>query len=240
MRYRQIVVLTGAGISAESGIRTFRDQNGLWEDHRIEDVASPEGFQRNPGLVYEFYNLRRQQLLDPALEPNAAHLMLAEFEAEHLRRGGRFTLITQNVDNLHQRAGSRHVIPMHGQLQSALCQLSGLSHTWIGDLTAADRCCCCPTPQPLRPDIVWFGEVPYQLDQCFDALSAADLFVSIGTSGKVYPAAGFMDVAQQAGAVTVELNLEPTRSDVDQGYYGPASDVVVTFFENLMDGADSG
>lgn len=237
MKFKHVVVLTGAGISAESGIRTFRDQNGLWEDHRIEDVATPEGFLRNPDLVYSFYNLRRAQLQDPVVEPNLAHLALAEFEASHTARGGQFTLITQNVDDLHRRAGSRNMIPMHGQLLSALCTRSGLSHPWHGALGASDRCRCCDTPQPLRPDIVWFGEVPYQLDNCFNALATADLFISIGTSGKVYPAAGFLGVAQDAGTMTVELNMEPTREDFDQGYYGPASQVVAEFLNSLEDQA---
>ena len=234
MEFKRIVVLTGAGISAESGIRTFRDQNGLWESHPIEEVATPEGFQRNPDLVYQFYNKRRAQLLEASVVPNAAHKILAEFEAIHTARGGHFTLITQNVDNLHQRAGNQNIIAMHGQLQSALCSVSGLSTPWTGDLTAEHRCQCCATPSPLRPDIVWFGEVPYQLDDCFDAVAQADLFVSIGTSGKVYPAAGFMQVAQEAGAETVELNLEKTSSAFDQGYYGPATEVVVSFFSRLL------
>lgn len=234
MEYKHIVVLTGAGISAESGIRTFRDQNGLWEEHPIEDVATPEGFQRNPALVYHFYNMRRAQLQDPDVQPNAAHQVLAEFEAQHKLKGGQFTLITQNVDNLHQRAGNQRIIPMHGQLQSALCSVSGFSIPWTDGLTADNLCHCCDHPTSLRPDIVWFGEVPYQLDECFELLSDADLFVSIGTSGKVYPAAGFMQVAQEAGATTVELNLEKTSSAFDQGYYGPATDVVVDFFKRLI------
>ncbi|WP_151669898.1 Sir2 family NAD+-dependent deacetylase [Nitrincola schmidtii] len=234
MEFKRVVVLTGAGISAESGIRTFRDQNGLWEDHPVEDVATPEGFQRNPNLVYQFYNMRRAQLLDASVVPNAAHQILAEFEAEHIARGGHFTLITQNVDNLHQRAGNQRIIAMHGQLQSALCSVSGLSIPWTNDLTAEHHCQCCETPSSLRPDIVWFGEVPYQLDDCFEVVSKADLFVSIGTSGKVYPAAGFMQVAQESGAETVELNLEKTSSAFDQGYYGPATEVVVDFFSRLM------
>lgn len=234
MEYKRIVVLTGAGISAESGIRTFRDQNGLWEDHSIEDVATPEGFHRNPDLVYQFYNLRRAQLNDPRVKPNAAHRILAEFEAEHYRRGGEFTLITQNVDNLHQRAGSQRIIPMHGQLQSALCASSGLSTPWMDKLNADNLCHCCQDPSPLRPDIVWFGEVPYRLDECFELLSNADLFVSIGTSGKVYPAAGFTQVAEETGATTVELNLEKTSSAFDQGFYGPATEVVVDYFTRLL------
>lgn len=234
LTYRNIVVLTGAGISAESGIRTFRDQNGLWENHRIEDVATPEGFHRNPALVQQFYNLRRAQLQDPAVQPNAAHLALADFERQHVAAGGHFLLITQNVDNLHQRAGSQHLITMHGQLQKALCSRSRRSRHWPGNLTEQDRCDCCTPPQALRPDIVWFGEIPYQLDECFAALAQADLFISIGTSGQVYPAAGFTQAAAEAGAQTLELNLEKTSNHFDEGHYGPASKVVPALLQSLL------
>lgn len=166
---KNIVVLTGAGISAESGISTFRDQNGLWENHRIEEVASPEGFRRNPELVLNFYNLRRAQLQDEQLKPNAAHLALADFEKRWLANGGGFTLITQNVDNLHQRAGSQNILSMHGQLQSALCSKSGQAQPWTGPLKAGDFCSCCKPPQQLRPDIVWFGEIPHHLEACMAA-----------------------------------------------------------------------
>lgn len=233
MKFPRIVVLTGAGVSAESGIRTFRDQNGLWENHAIEEVATPEAFQRHPDLVYHFYNQRRAQLLEASVSPNAAHLILARFEHEHCQKGGQFTLITQNVDNLHQRAGSQTIIPMHGQLQSARCCVSGVAVPWHASLTGDDRCQCCATPAPLRPDIVWFGEVPQQLDRCFEVIAQADLFVSIGTSGKVYPAAGFTQMAQEAGATTVELNLEKTSHAFDQGFYGPATQVVTDFFHSL-------
>ncbi|MDR2244466.1 MAG: NAD-dependent protein deacylase, partial [Burkholderiales bacterium] len=158
----RIVVLTGAGISAESGIRTFRAADGLWEDHRIEDVASPEGFARDPELVLRFYNQRRRQLHDPAIQPNAAHHALARLEEAF---GERFLLVTQNVDNLHERAGSKRVIHMHGEMLKARCVRSGQIVEWQGDLTSEDRCTCCASPSPLRPHIVWFGEMPLEMDR---------------------------------------------------------------------------
>ncbi|MBP8226798.1 MAG: NAD-dependent protein deacylase [Pararheinheimera sp.] len=233
MRFNNIVVLTGAGISAESGIKTFRDSNGLWENHQIEDVATPEGYQRNPALVHQFYNQRRAQLLDPKLKPNSAHQALAQFELQHKSKGGRFLLITQNVDNLHQRAGSESLITMHGQLQKVKCPVTGKNLSWLKDLTAADLCHCCKNPQPLRPDIVWFGEMPYLMDDCVDALMQADLFISIGTSGQVYPAAGFVKIAAESGAHTVELNMEATRGDFAEGYYGPAAKIVPAYLSKL-------
>ncbi|MFK7161073.1 NAD-dependent deacylase [Marinospirillum sp. MEB164] len=237
MSPQKVVVLTGAGISAESGIATFRDQQGLWEAHRIEDVASPAGFQRNPQLVLDFYNQRRAQLLDPGLHPNAAHLALADFEQQWCALGGEFTLITQNVDNLHQRAGSERLICLHGQLQSALCPLSRQSHPWTGPLQLGDLCPCCRPAQQLRPDIVWFGEMPYHFDACLSAAQQADVFISIGTSGQVYPAAGLMEEAQQAWKV--EVNLAPTRKDWDLGLYGPASEELPVYLTQLLEAAST-
>lgn len=236
--YQNIVVLTGAGISAESGISTFRDQNGLWENHRIDEVASPEAFQQHPEKVLKFYNLRRAQLQQKAIQPNAAHLALAAFEKSWVAQGGRFTLISQNVDDLHYRAGSKNILSMHGQLKSALCATCGHRQSWSKDLKLGDVCCYCRPKQQLRPDIVWFGEMPYQLEACYAALNTADLFVSIGTSGQVYPAAGFMQQAAQSGAQSVELNLEATSLGFDEGYYGPASQVVPAFFDSLLAEAD--
>ncbi|GLR65220.1 NAD-dependent deacylase [Marinospirillum insulare] len=234
LKYKNIVVLTGAGISADSGISTFRGQDGLWENHRIQDVASPEGFAENPELVLSFYNLRREQLLDSELKPNPGHYALAEVELACLAAGGQFTLISQNVDNLHQRAGSQRLISMHGQLQSALCPASGQAIDWTGPLNLGDKCNCCQPSNQLRPDIVWFGEVPYYMGECMEALENADLFVAIGTSGQVYPAAGFVDAANAAGARTVELNLEKTSHDFDEAIEGSAAEVVPDFFENLL------
>lgn len=203
---KNIVILTGAGISAESGIRTFRDQNGLWEDHRIEDVATPEAFQRNPELVHRFYNLRRAQLKDPLVKPNAAHIALAELEA---RWRGDFLLVTQNVDDLHRQAGSRRVLEMHGQLRRVRCQSCGQSLPWDGDLSVNDPCVHCAQPS-LRPDIVWFGEIPYGMDEIHSALECADHFVAIGTSGLVYPAAAFVQWCP--GAQRVEINAQSTAA----------------------------
>ncbi|SFB87692.1 NAD-dependent deacetylase [Marinospirillum celere] len=234
MSLRNLVVLTGAGISAESGISTFRDQQGLWEKHSIEEVATPEAFARDPEKVLNFYNQRRAQLRQRKIKPNPAHKALASFEKKWLAKGGQFLLISQNVDNLHVRAGSQRLVNMHGQLMSALCPRSGRALPWQGDLTQEHLCECCDPPQLLRPDIVWFGEVPYHLEACYQALEAADLFISIGTSGQVYPAAGFMQLAQQVGAQTVEINLEKTSDTFEQGYYGPASQEVPRFFKQLL------
>ncbi len=216
----KIVVLTGAGISAESGIETFRADTGLWANHRVEDVATPEGFAKNPDLVHAFYNGRRGQLAD--VQPNAAHKALALLE-KHVD----LLVVTQNVDDLHERAGQRDLIHMHGELRGALCHVCG--HRWAAPdtMTTTDSCPACAAAKT-RPDIVWFGEMPYQMDRIFDAITAADLFVSIGTSGNVYPAAGFAAEAQRAGVDTLELNLEPSNTPTDfaDARYGPATEIV--------------
>lgn len=229
----RIVVLTGAGISAESGIRTFRAADGLWEDHRIEDVATPEAFARDPALVQRFYNLRRAQLQEASIVPNAAHLALARLEREY---DGEVLVVTQNVDNLHERAGSRQLIHMHGELLSMFCTQSGRRFRIEGDITAGALCYCCGQAGTLRPDIVWFGEMPYAMDRIYDALERCSLFLSIGTSGNVYPAAGFVQQARQNGARTVEINLEPTvtRNAFAEHRYGPAGEVVPAFVEELL------
>lgn len=231
-RLSRCVVLTGAGISAESGIQTFRDQNGLWENHRIEDVATPEGFARNPQLVQTFYNLRRAQLLSPAVQPNPAHLALAEFE-KHFP--GEFLLVTQNVDNLHERAGSQNLRHMHGELLKARCTHCDSSHDWSLPIELLSICPRCHRAGSLRPHIVWFGEMPLYMPEIYDALSQCDLFVSIGTSGHVYPAAGFVEQARAAGARTVELNLEPSagHSFFDESYQGLASVLIPEFFARI-------
>ncbi|KAB0856174.1 NAD-dependent protein deacylase [Cronobacter sakazakii] len=230
-----VVVLTGAGISAESGIRTFRAADGLWEDHRVEDVATPEGFARNPQLVQEFYNARRRQLQQPEIKPNAAHLALARLE-EAL--GDRFLLVTQNIDNLHERAGSKNVVHMHGELLKVRCSQSGQVLEWTGDVTPGDKCHCCQFPAPLRPHVVWFGEMPLGMDSIYEALARADVFIAIGTSGHVYPAAGFVHEAKLQGAHTVELNLEPSQvgSEFEEKHYGLASQVVPEYVEKLLKG----
>jgi NAD-dependent deacetylase len=223
MEKPRVLVLTGAGISAESGIRTFRAADGLWEEHRVEDVATPEGFSRNPELVQSFYNARRHQLQQPEIQPNAAHIALAKLEAE---LGDRFLLVTQNIDNLH------------GELLKVRCSQSGQILEWKDDVTPEDKCHCCQFPAPLRPHVVWFGEMPLGMDEIYMALAMADVFIAIGTSGHVYPAAGFVHEARLHGAHTVELNLEPSQvgSEFEEKYYGPASQVVPEFVEKLLKG----
>jgi NAD-dependent deacetylase len=220
-----IVVLTGAGISAESGVPTFRAADGLWEGHRVEDVATPEGFERAPETVQRFYDARRAHLA--TVEPNPAHRALAELE-----RDGRHEVlvVTQNVDDLHERAGSRNVLHMHGELLSAWCLACDGRFRWQAPLLDRPRCPGCGE-QALRPDIVWFGEFPYHLDRIESALQRADLFVSIGTSGAVYPAAGFVSAARAYGAQTLELNLEPSHGTdlFHAARHGPAGTVVPTW-----------
>ncbi|MBI2870733.1 MAG: NAD-dependent protein deacylase [Candidatus Omnitrophica bacterium] len=231
---RSIVILTGAGISAESGIQTFRAQGGLWEDYRVEDVASPRGFERDPELVHRFYNERRRRLLKGEVKPNAAHLALARLEREF---PGQVLLVTQNIDNLHEEAGSREVIHMHGEILKSRCVLSEEVFDCERDLSVQDRCSCCAPPNPLRPHVVWFGETPLGLDRIFGALHRADLFIAVGTSGHVYPAAGFVEEARAAHAHTVELNLEPSavRSSFLERLYGPATEVVPGYVKSLLE-----
>lgn len=229
----RVVVLTGAGISAESGIRTFRAADGLWEEHKVEDVATPEGFARDPQRVQDFYNARRRQLQQDDIQPNAAHLALAELEAA---LGDHFLLVTQNIDNLHERAGNRKVIHMHGELLKVRCSGSGQILQWTDDVKPDDRCHCCQFPSVLRPHVVWFGEMPLQMDEIYQALAQADYFVAIGTSGHVYPAAGFVHEARLQGAHTVELNLEPSQvgSEFEEKEYGLASEVVPEWVHDLL------
>ena len=230
-----VVILTGAGISAESGIRTFRAADGLWEEHHVEDVATPEGFQRDPALVQRFYNARRQQLQQPEIQPNAAHLALAELEQV---LGDNLLLVTQNIDNLHERAGNSRVLHMHGELLKVRCVTSGQVIEWSGDIIPDDRCTCCQFPSALRPHVVWFGEMPLGMEQIYQALEQADYFIAIGTSGHVYPAAGFVHEARLQGAHTVELNLEPSQvgNEFAERHYGLASEVVPEFVHKLLRG----
>lgn len=227
----RIVVLTGAGISAESGLGTFRDRDGLWMQVDLNEVATPEGYARNPQKVLAFYNMRRQGVL--AAQPNAAHRALARLEAV---LGERLTLVTQNVDDLHERAGSRRVIHMHGELLSALC--AACAHRWRspGPLGLADTCPACATPGQVRPDVVWFGEIPYRMDEIAERLAEADVFAAIGTSGQVYPAAGFVIDAKSGGAETVEINIEVTAgSDLfDRQVPGPASQAVLRWVDEML------
>jgi NAD-dependent deacetylase len=233
MVYKRIVVLTGAGISAESGLKTFRDNDGLWENHRVEDVATPEAFLRDPALVYRFYNERRSQLLGGTIKPNPAHMALAKLQQHY---GDNLLLVTQNVDNLHEQGGSKKVLHMHGELLSARCCVSGKIFDVSTNFDGDSRCTCCQPAQKIRPNIVWFGEMPLFMDEIYQALEKADLFISIGTSGNVYPAAGFVQEANQAGAHTVELNLEPSmgQSNFAEKRYGRAGDIVPAFVEQLL------
>lgn len=234
MSWQRIVILTGAGISAESGIGTFRDKGGLWEKHRIEDVATPEAFQRDPVGVQHFYNQRRRQLLE-GVEPNGAHRALARLEQEH---PGEVLLVTQNVDNLHERAGSRRLIHMHGELLKARCSRTGRVVPAESDINPSDPCPCCGEPGQLRPHVVWFGEMPLEMERIENALAGCDLFIAVGTSGNVYPAAGFVQMARHAGAHTVELNLEPSNTNVHfhEHHQGPAGEQVPRFVDRLLEG----
>ena len=227
---RHIVILTGAGVSAESGLGTFRDQDGLWTKYDLEDVATPEGFSRNPALVHGFYNARRANCL--AASPNAAHAALARLQDAF---NGRVTLVTQNVDDLHERAGADDVIHMHGTLTGALCAVC--DHRWPAP-ASMDYLAACPScgGPDTRPDIVWFGEMPYRMEEIYTALQDADLFVAIGTSGTVYPAAGFVAEAHAVGAQTLEINLEPSTTNglFDHARIGPATKTVPEWVQDML------
>jgi NAD-dependent deacetylase len=230
-----IVVLTGAGISAESGIDTFRDAGGLWEQHKVEDVATPEGFARDPDLVLGFYDMRREALAKA--RPNAAHRALARLEAEF---SGELLIVTQNVDDLHERGAegfgrAKNVLHMHGELKSALCNACGVRSPWDQAMSNRPPCPVCAAPS-LRPDVVWFGEMPYQMERIYAAIRECDLFVSVGTSGAVYPAAGFVRDAKDCGARTLELNLERSEGSgwFDESRLGKASELVPAWVEEVL------
>ncbi|MEP2725072.1 NAD-dependent deacylase [Roseibium sp.] len=229
---RNIVVLTGAGISAESGIDTFRDGGGLWERHRVEDVATPEAFARDPELVQRFYDMRRAAV--QTKQPNAAHHALARLEAEWR---GELLIVTQNVDDLHERAGASRVLHMHGTHLNAWCTACDARHRWTGTLIDKPPCPDCGEAS-LRPDVVWFGEMPYEMERIYAALRGADLFVAIGTSGAVYPAAGFVQDASQLGARTLELNLARSQGShwFDESRQGPATQLVPQWVEEMLAG----
>jgi len=226
----KIVILTGAGISAESGMGTFRGAGGLWENQRVEDVATPEAFARNPEMVQAFYNARRQKAATVA--PNAAHEAIARLQRDY---PGTVTLITQNVDALHEKGGSPEVIHMHGELAGALC--AACDHRWTAppEMEVGHPCPHCGAPAA-RPDVVWFGEMPYHMERIIDALSECTLFAAIGTSGNVYPAAGFVQEAFRAGAHTVELNLDPSAvvSDFAETRFGPATQTVPEWVDDVL------
>src|SRR5690242_3789659 len=231
MDIRNIVILTGAGISAESGLSTFRGADGLWEGHRVEDVATPEAFARDPDLVHAFYDARRAKLAE--VEPNPAHRALARLDEEW---PGELLLVTQNVDDLHERAGSRRLVHMHGENKKAWCLRCNGRAAWDGDLGIEAECPSCGEVGLMRPDIVWFGEMPYEMDRIDEAVRSCDLFVSIGTSGAVYPAAGYVQTARYCGAKTLEMNLEPSLGSIffDESRTGPAGELVPKWVEEML------
>lgn len=229
---RNIVILTGAGVSAESGLATFRGPDGLWEGHRVEDVCTPGAFRRDPALVQDFYDQRRAKL--KAVQPNDAHRALARLDSEW---PGDLLIVTQNVDDLHERAGAKRVLHMHGELKSAWCLVCDTRMRWEEeDLGDDPPCPACGAAGRLRPDIVWFGEMPYEMERIDRALREADLFVSIGTSGAVYPAAGFVQTARYVGTQTLELNLEPSLGSFHfhESRIGSASELVPEWVEEML------
>ena len=231
MAAESIVILTGAGVSAESGLATFRGADGLWEGHRVEDVATPEAYRRDPELVHQFYDARRAKLA--AVEPNAAHRALARLDAKWR---GEFLLVTQNVDDLHERAGARRIIHMHGSNVRGWCLACDERFAWAGPMGESASCPSCEATGRVRPDIVWFGEMPYDMDRIEEALRECDLFVSIGTSGAVYPAAGFVQTARYRGARTLEINLEPSLGShfFDESRIGKASVEVPAWVNGIL------
>lgn len=230
----RVFVLTGAGVSAESGLSTFRDAGGAWTRLDFRDVATPEGFARDPERVHGFYNARRANLTKT--EPNAAHRALGALQVALKARGGRLYLCTQNVDDLHERGGASEVVHMHGELRRARCARCGWADAWLTDLSTTLICPACEQPGGLRPDVVWFGETPLHMDEIWEAVADSDLFVAIGTSGAVYPAAGLVEVAKRAGVRTCEINLQPSDNArrFDERFYGPATEVVPAWADRLL------
>jgi NAD-dependent deacetylase len=230
-KYQSIVILTGAGISAESGLGTFRDKDGLWTKVDLSEVATPEGYAANPAKVHDFYNRRRVDA--QKAEPNAAHFALAKLQQQY---SGDVVIVTQNVDDLHERAGATNLIHMHGELLKVFCLACDHHMAWTSDLSTDNICPQCQTKGRVRPDIVWFGEFPYEMKRIEAAVGSCDLFISIGTSGNVYPAAGFVRGARHAGADTVELNLEPSENAYafKEQINGPATKIVPAFVDRLL------
>jgi NAD-dependent deacetylase len=233
---QNIVILTGAGVSAESGLATFRGPDGLWEGHRVEDVCTPEAYRRDPALVHAFYDARRAKL--GTVQPNAAHDALARLDAEW---PGELLLITQNVDDLHERAGSKRLLHMHGELTKGWCLGCDERFDWEGDMGENAECVVCGATGRVRPDIVWFGEMPYDMDRIDEALRNADRFVSIGTSGAVYPAAGFVQTARYCGAGTLEMNLEPSLGSTffEESRIGAAGELVPRWVDEVLNGGST-
>ena len=236
MGISNIVILTGAGVSAESGLATFRGPDGLWEGHRVEDVCTPEAFRRDPGLVHAFYDARREKL--GTVRPNAAHEALARLDAEW---PGELLLVTQNVDDLHERAGSKRLLHMHGELAKGWCLACDQRFHWAGAMGERAACPSCGEAGRVRPDIVWFGEMTYEMERIDEALQRGDLFVSIGTSGAVYPAAGFVQTARYCGAKTLEINLEPSLGSYmfQESRTGRAGELVPAWVEEVLQSAHS-
>lgn len=234
MTARRIFILTGAGISAESGLSTFRDKGGVWSAYTVEEVASIQGYERNPSFVLDFYNMRRNTHKN--IVPNAAHIALAQLQRVWAERGGVVTLCTQNVDNLHERGGAERVLHMHGEIAKARCHHCGDLAPYDGDLSLELDCAGCGRVGGMRPHVVWFGETPLLMDEIYAALAESDLFVSIGTSGSVYPAAGFVSAARQAGIATLEINLEPSENAraFDDGRYGKATEMVPAWVSEMV------
>ncbi|TQV79703.1 NAD-dependent deacylase [Denitrobaculum tricleocarpae] len=240
---KSVVILTGAGISKESGLDTFRDADGIWAKVRLEDVATPEAFERDPDRVHAFYNHRRAGLLEASVQPNPAHEALARLEMRWRDAGpeNQVLLVTQNIDDLHERAGSSNLLHMHGELLKARCLSCNAVSDWRSDMSRQSICPACGDAGGLRVDVVWFGEMPYHMERIYAALGDCDYFLSIGTSGNVYPAAGFVEQVRRHGrptAQTIELNLEPSEgaSLFHHCLHGPASEVVPAYVESLLDG----
>ncbi|MBT7955543.1 MAG: NAD-dependent deacylase [Rhodospirillaceae bacterium] len=235
---QNIVILTGAGISKESGLATFRDEDGIWSKVRIEDVATPEAFRRDPEKVQGFYNARRRPLLSGNIKPNGAHDALARLEKEWPdKAGGQVTIVTQNIDNLHETAGSENLIHMHGEILKARCGACGAVSPCQDNLGNGESCADCGEVNRLRPHVVWFGEMPLEMDRIYGLLEDCALFISIGTSGNVYPAAGFVQHARGQGAAhTIELNLEPSEGATffAEARYGPATDLIPAYVDELL------
>lgn len=234
MQFKHVVVLTGAGISAESGIPVFRSETGLWENHKVEDVATYEGFTRDKTMVHNFYNTMRQSL--KTKQPNGGHLALTKLQQGLEAQGGKLTIVTQNIDDLHEKAGSHDIIHMHGRLNTLLCESCHASVPWFEDSSVETVCPKCGK-KAMRPDIVWFGEMPYQMDEIESALFSCDLFLAVGTSGVVYPAAGFVAIARRLGKSCLEFNLKPSAvgSNFTQGFYGKASITLPAFTDHLIE-----